>query len=234
MKWLFLDMNIIILDIRKRILVILIISSFSLTSHAQTLNSKCGFYSKDSVSFKKNYLDYYRHLGVKEGEQVASVGASGGSVELIIASYVKSVKWMLQDIDTTCLNLRVFNQFKKHDEELLQRNIEGDFDFLIGTQKATNLPRMQYDRILLVNVYHELTQPEAIMKDLFGALKPNGVVAIQERMATKRGQKHRDCGHRKLFEMDFIQKMNEYGFILEKKIIAEELSQLCYYIFKLK
>jgi hypothetical protein len=62
------------------------ICSFHCDLIAQPLKSRCGFVSKDSASLKKGYLDYYQHLGVMEGEQVASVGASGGSVELIISS----------------------------------------------------------------------------------------------------------------------------------------------------
>jgi len=226
----FLQKNII--ASRLTFLLVFILMSGSLC--AQSLKSKCGFYSKDSVSLRNGFEDYYQHLGVIDGEYVASVGAAAGSVELIISSYIKNVKWLLQDIDTSCLNIRVFNIFKKYNEQLLNRKIEGDFDFLIGSEKATNLPREQLDRIILVNVYHELTARQAIMEDIRGALKPTGVVAIQERMATKRGQKNRDCGHPKLFETDFIKEMDTYGFILEKKISAEEFSHLCYYLFRLK
>lgn len=163
---------------------------------------------------------------------MASVGAASGSVELVISSYVKHVTWTLQDIDTSCLNVHVFNKFKDYDERLLNRKIEGVFEFVIGEEKSTRLFREQYDRILLVNVYHELTEREALMQDLKGALKQNGVVAIQERMATKPRQKHGDCGHPKLLETDFVEEMNQYGFVLEKKTEAERVSQLCYYIFK--
>lgn len=201
---------------------------------AQPPKSKCGFFIKDSAAFREGYQKYYQHLGVKEGERVASVGAASGSVELNISSYVKNVTWTLQDIDTACLNVRVFNQFKDYDEQLLARKIEGDFDFVLGEEKSTRLPRNQYDRILLVNVYHELTEREALMQDLKGALKENGVVAIQERMATKRKQKHGDCGHPKLMEAALVEEMDRFGFVLEKKTQAEQMSQLCYYVFKLK
>lgn len=214
--------------------LLFVIILFPCFAVAQPPKSKCGFFSKDSTTFREGYVSYYQHLGVQEGERVASVGAASGSVELTISSYVKNVFWTLQDIDTSCLNVRVFNKFKDYDEQLLNRKIEGDFEFVIGEEMSTRLPREQYDRILLVNVYHELTEREALMQDLKGALKQNGLVAIQERMATKRKQKHGDCGHPKLMETDFVEEMNRYGFILEKKIQAERMSQLCYFIFKLK
>jgi ubiquinone/menaquinone biosynthesis C-methylase UbiE len=49
-----------------------------------------------------------------------------------------------------------------------------------NTQTETGLDPGTCDVILLVDVYHELSQPAEMLKDMRAALKPNGVIALVE------------------------------------------------------
>jgi|LakMenE01Jun11ns_1017448.scaffolds.fasta_scaffold9629915_1 hypothetical protein len=193
---------------------------------------KCGFISKDLSELTNNYQNLARHLGVQNGEMVASVGASNGYVEVQISSFVDSVHWTLQDIDTACLNYKNLSQVIDYHEKLINRKLNGSFDIVIGSVSRTNLPSQSYDRILLVNVFHELSAKKPIMLDISNSLRDNGRVVIMERMATKSGQKHGDCGHPKLLESEFIHEMTSYGFELVTKVIPSKKAASTFYTFK--
>jgi len=193
---------------------------------------KCGFITKDLSELTKNYQTFWRHLGVQHGEIVASVGASNGYIEVQTSAFVDSVHWTLQDIDTACLNYKELNQVISYHEKLIDRKLNGIFDIVIGNVSSTNLPRQNYDRILLVNVFHELSAKRLIMLDISNSLRDNGHVVIMERMATKSGHRHGDCGHPKLLESEFIHEMTTYGFELVTKVVPYKKAASTYYTFK--
>jgi ubiquinone/menaquinone biosynthesis C-methylase UbiE len=49
-----------------------------------------------------------------------------------------------------------------------------------ATQAETHLPDTKVDLILMVDVYHECTDPETTLKGLFKALKPSGRLVLVE------------------------------------------------------
>ena len=49
-----------------------------------------------------------------------------------------------------------------------------------ATQTDTKLPEAAVDLILMVDVYHECTDPETTLKGLFKALKPGGRLVLVE------------------------------------------------------
>jgi ubiquinone/menaquinone biosynthesis C-methylase UbiE len=51
---------------------------------------------------------------------------------------------------------------------------------LLGTQTDPKLPESTFDLILLVDVYHEFAEPEAMLKALHKALKPSGQLVLVE------------------------------------------------------
>lgn len=193
----------------------------------------CGFITKDLSELKENY-QRYSHLGVQAGETVASVGASNGYVEVQLSCFVDNVNWTLQDIDTGCLNPNELEKVIAHHESLTGKKINANFEIVIGTESKTNLLLATYDRVLLVNVFHEISQPNRkdVLIDIYAALKENGFVNIMERMGTKPGQKHGDCGHIKLLEPDFVEEMKSYGFEFVAKAMPTKKSAVTFYSFK--
>jgi ubiquinone/menaquinone biosynthesis C-methylase UbiE len=49
-----------------------------------------------------------------------------------------------------------------------------------GSQTDTRLPRGALDYVLMVDVYHELSEPQRILRDIATALKPNGRLVLLE------------------------------------------------------
>ena len=92
-----------------------------------------------------------------------------------------------------------------------------------------DLKENYYDRILLLNVYHELTKKQPILSDIWKSLKSNGVLVIMERMAHRKGKMHGDCNHLMLYEPDFLKELNGLHFELANK---NEQGNITYYIFK--
>jgi ubiquinone/menaquinone biosynthesis C-methylase UbiE len=49
-----------------------------------------------------------------------------------------------------------------------------------GTETDSYLPRGRLDYVLMVDVYHELSQPQIILRNVAAALKPNGKLVLLE------------------------------------------------------
>ncbi len=179
---------------------------------------RCGYAPKDFTDLKTNFDNMTSQFGCKPGEKIASVGASNGAVEAQISVFIDSLDWTIQDIDTACLNRTEFKKVLDYHERLKGQPLKASFELVLGEQCKTNLQSDYYDRILLCNVYHELSNPKCLVADIHTALKASGRLVVMELMATKIGQKKRDCGHRMLWEPDFVNDLNSLGFHLEEKL----------------
>ena len=51
---------------------------------------------------------------------------------------------------------------------------------IVGTQTDPRLPRGTLDYVLMVDVYHELSQPQIILRNIAAALKPGGKLILIE------------------------------------------------------
>lgn len=191
---------------------------------------RCGWVTKDLNQLTENYEKFGKPIHVKSGEKVASVGCSNGYVEVQIAAFVDGVEWTLQDIDSACLN--EWEKVLHHHEKLKGNAISGRFFSVLGTEKQTNLKRDYYDRVILLNVYHELTDKESILVDIKGAMKASAELVIMERMARKPNEVRKDCGHILPIESDLIKEMNRYGYSLVQTNMTNKNSRLTFYTFK--
>ena len=63
-------------------------------------------------------------------------------------------------------------------------------------------------------------------------LKEYCVLIIIERIGKTVGEVHGDCNHPKLMEPNFLQEMNDYVYILKRKKLGEEISNLMFYTFE--
>ncbi|GHM98558.1 hypothetical protein WSM22_00480 [Cytophagales bacterium WSM2-2] len=190
-----------------------------------------GFVTKDWAEVRSNYDLFYKNLGVKKNENVASVGASCGYIEVQVSALIDSINWTLQDIDTTRLNRANFNKVLRYHEKLKGSPIAGQFKLVVGKISKSNLEKNSYDRVLLINVYHEISDRKSILTEIKESLKPGGSVVIMERMAHKQGQKHGDCKLPKLWEPDFLVEMKNFGFQMSGKIVPVKKFPMVYYTF---
>ena len=173
---------------------------------------KCSFYPKDTSGFKKFYNNQVKYMGIQKGEKVASIGAQNGPFEMQMASFIDSVSWTIQDIDSTYTNAVELEKVRAYYEGLLHRKISGRFEPVVGTESQTALPASTYDRVLLLNVYHELTQPEAMLRDMHRILKTGGQLVVYERVTDKRGKIRKDCNHVMPLRQELIQSFENARF----------------------
>src|SRR5215813_13200082 len=109
-------------------------------------------------------------LGIKAGSVVGDIGAGGGYFTFHLAQRVgPNGKVYSEDI--------LEDEVKKireqaESEKLVQ--IEGT----LGAKDDPKLPAEKLDAVLIVNAYHEMREHDAMLRALFHALKPGGLLAI--------------------------------------------------------
>jgi tRNA A58 N-methylase Trm61 len=111
-------------------------------------------------------------LGLKPGMVVADVGAGTGYMSIKMARKVApSGKVLANDLQTEMLAMLKKNAAAAH-----VTNVET----VQGGAEGTNLPRGSVDLELLVDVYHEFSEPQKMLRDLRGALKADGRLVLIE------------------------------------------------------
>ncbi len=187
----------------------------------------------DSYSeIKRDYESYYYLNACQQGETIASIGAGNGIKEIQISCFIEGITWYLQEIDSS--RLYQFEEVLKYHENLIGSSVKADFNFVLGTENATGLSHGIFDRVLMLNVFHEIESREGIMMEIHQLLDEGGVLVIMERMGHTAGEVHADCKYPKLIETSFLQEMNDYGYILVKKQLGEKMSNLMFYNFESK
>ena len=215
---------------------LLIISSLFFVMHTfGQVNTKVDKFKVFNTT-QKQITDYYKNtlsnVELKRGDKVASVGAGNGSQEVQLAIYNPEIEWTLQEIDTISLNPKSFEKVKKTYEKVIGNSVNGQFLFVIGAEKNTNLVVDYFDKVLLLNVFHELDYKRMIMPDIYNSLKKNGQVIIMENIANTFGQKDPGCHRIKIWEPDFIKEMQGYNFKLISKKEHLKIRRLMFYIFE--
>jgi SAM-dependent methyltransferase len=105
-------------------------------------------------------------IGLKPGMTVAEVGAGTGYVALRMAKRVgPSGKVYANDLQPEMLDLLRNNAAKAG-----LKNVET----VLGDETDPKLPTGQIDLIILVDVYHEFSQPQKMLQGIRAALKPDG------------------------------------------------------------
>ena len=177
-----------------------------------------------------DYETYNSLAGCVQGETIASIGAGNGAKEIQISCFVEGITWYLEEIDSG--RVYQFDKVLDYHEHLKGSPVNAKFNLVLGNEKSTTLPKGVFDRVLMINVFHEINTREQIMLEIHALLKSQGELVIMERMAKKEGEVHGDCNFPKLYELEFLKEMDNYGFTLIKSILGEKVSSLFYYTFQ--
>ncbi len=119
--------------------------------------------------------------GIEEGTTVADIGAGGGYYTVRLAERVgESGRVLAQDIDTDAL--------KKLGTRVERERLD-NVSIKPGEIDDPKLPKNSFDRILMVHMYHEVTEPYAFIWRMRPALKEGGQVIVVDvdRPTTKHG-----------------------------------------------
>jgi ubiquinone/menaquinone biosynthesis C-methylase UbiE len=116
-------------------------------------------------------------IGLKPGMVIGEVGAGTGRISVWLARRVgPQGKVFANDIDAEALD-RLWARAK--------RLKFGNVETVLGKSDDPLLPRDALDIAFMINVYHHLEKPQAILVAIRPSLKPGGVLAIVERDPAK-------------------------------------------------
>ena len=111
-------------------------------------------------------------LELKPGMVIADVGAGTGYMSFRMAKRVGATgKIYANDLQPDML--RVLN-------ERAAANKVTNIQTVLGTANDPKLPAGAIDLILLVDVYHEFSEPQVMLRKMREALKPNGRLVLLE------------------------------------------------------
>jgi SAM-dependent methyltransferase len=111
-------------------------------------------------------------LKIPKGAIVADIGAGSGYMTVLLARQVGPAgKVYANDIQVRML-------------DLLRRNIDqqkiANVETVLGAIDDPNLPAGAIDLALMVDVYHEFSEPQKMLRGIRTALKPGGRMALIE------------------------------------------------------
>jgi ubiquinone/menaquinone biosynthesis C-methylase UbiE len=111
-------------------------------------------------------------IGVKKGSVAADIGAGSGYMTVRLAKRVGANGGVYaNDIQPGMLDLL--------DKRLKAARI-ANVHLVLGAPDDPKLPEGSVDLALLVDVYHEFSQPQAMLRHLHDALKPGGRLVLLE------------------------------------------------------
>jgi SAM-dependent methyltransferase len=113
-----------------------------------------------------------RLLRIQQGSTVADIGAGSGYYTVRLARLVGPAgKVYANDLQQGMLDI-----MRRRVERDRIRNVE----LVLGYVDDPRLPRESIDLALMVDVYHEFSQPQAMLRRLREALKPEGRLVLLE------------------------------------------------------
>lgn len=107
-------------------------------------------------------------LKLSPTDRVADLGAGTGYMAVRLARHLKDGTVFAVDLEPNMV---------KHLAERAKANGIGNLQAIVATETSPNLPE-RVDVVVLLNVYHHISQRESYFKRLRTSLKPGGRVAI--------------------------------------------------------
>jgi len=121
---------------------------------------------------EENTTRAVRLLNIARGSTVADIGAGSGYYTVEIARLVGPAgRVYANDIQQGMLDI-----IRRRIERQRLTNVE----LVLGTDSDPRLPRASIDLALMVDVYHEFSQPQAMLRQIREALKPDGRLVLLE------------------------------------------------------
>lgn len=122
---------------------------------------------RDSLGEAKVVMDL---ADIRPGTTVADIGAGAGYYTVRLAERVgKKGRVLAQDIDRGVLQQL---------GERIERDRLDNVSIKLGAEDDPRLPANSFDRIFMVHMYHEVTEPYAFLWRLRPALRPGGQVIV--------------------------------------------------------
>jgi ubiquinone/menaquinone biosynthesis C-methylase UbiE len=177
------------------------------------MNGYCGLFYTNMQSLHKQLDNQIRFYNFSDGENVASIGAQCGNWEAAFATSAGKVHFYLEDIDSISLNEVQLSYAWSYYSLLNKSALAADYKIIIGTETSSNLPAEFFDKILIINSFHEFSDKIKMLNDIYSKLKPDGILYIDETLAKKSGELHIQCKKRIFTSDEIIVLLEQNGFI---------------------
>ncbi|HLX92887.1 MAG TPA: class I SAM-dependent methyltransferase [Puia sp.] len=172
----------------------------------------CGLYFKNMGELKKQLGEQVQFYRFHEGERIASIGAQCANWEAAFMTLCDSVDLYLEDIDSTSLNDSQVRSAWQYYSAMANAPIRTTTHVVIGNDTTTLLPSNFFDKIIIINSFHEFNQQVRMLADIRDKLKPGGRLEIDETLARKSGELHIQCHKRIFTEEELIEIVEKTGF----------------------
>lgn len=140
---------------------------------AQTMHwSGAGWLTREDREKEEDCTTMVKQLNVQPGQTVCDLGAGNGFYTIWLAKLVGE-KGRVLAVDIQPEMLQMLKQ-RAQTENL------SNIDPILGTTVDPKLPDGKLDLVLMVDVYHELSNPVEVLAGVRKSLKPHGRLALVE------------------------------------------------------
>jgi ubiquinone/menaquinone biosynthesis C-methylase UbiE len=178
----------------------------------KTFKDHCGLYYKTMDALlqqKQKELDFYHF---HPGQTVASIGAQCCHWEAAYAAAADNINFYLEDIDSTHFNQQQAAFAWNYYNTIRAKPMSSTYHLVLGDEKKTNLPDQLFDKVMIINSFHEFTYQKEMLEDISRKLKPGGLLYIDEVLARKSGELHGVCKKRIYLDEELISVLKENGY----------------------
>jgi SAM-dependent methyltransferase len=178
----------------------------------QMIKGYCGIYYKtmeDLYRQKQSELDFYNF---HSGQVIASIGAQCGHWEAAYAAATDSIQFYLEDIDTAFFNKRQIGFAWHYYDSLRAKPMTSTYSLITGTEESTRLPENTFDKIIIINSFHEFSLVDDMLADIKTKLRSGGILYIDEAVPKREGQLHGVCKKQMFTSEEMISILTKNGF----------------------
>ncbi len=201
--------------------VAIIILCFSNSIEAQrliTVKGLWGLYYQSVADIKKQQNVALNFYAFTPGDTIGSVGAQACNWEAAYAALSDSLFFFLEDIDTVYCNNKQASLAWQYYSNIKGAPLTSRYSIITGTETATNIPSASCNKILIINSFHEFTDPAEMLHDIVTKLKPGGILFIDETLAMFSGELHPVCKKRIYLEDELIEELKKNGFTFKNSV----------------
>lgn len=184
----------------------------SFTQKLTTASGHCGLYYKSMADLYRQQTRQISFYHFQPGEIVASIGAQCCNWEAAYAATTDSLQFFLEDIDSNFFNQRQASFAWKYYGDLRKKRLSSSFKLILGDEKRTHLPDGVFDKIVIINSFHEFSYQKEMLQDISSKLKPGGILFIDETLAVRSGELHIQCHKRIYLDHELISILKENGY----------------------
>jgi len=199
----------------KKIFVLsFLLTGFLLSTHCQirSIKGHCGLYYKNMETLHKQQGAALGFYHFQPGQTIASIGAQCCHWEAAYAAASDSLDFWLEDIDSNSFNELQASFAWNYYDSLRGKPMTSNYHLVLGDEKKTNLPEQKFDKILIINSFHEFSYQKEMLADIRKKLKPGGILYIDEALARKSGDIHGVCKKPIYLSEELIVVLKANGF----------------------